>query len=216
MQISDILYSTYKQFLLPLGGKRVPVPYRRNETGQYQKLGAAFQGKSSPRVLIKTTTSLAKKQNFDLNKASVEDIRDFMRKNRLGIDCSGFAYRLLNTFSEKVHGRSLTAFGLPHVGRTNTTKLTSSKIAIKIENLDMAVAGDLIKLNSTGDIPHVLVVLENRSGKIIYAHSSGTTNPDGVHLGGVHKGKLPEELNIFSYNPYLGDGVYRLKGLGVK
>ena len=122
---SKILWQAYEQFMLPLGGKKVPCPYRMNDIGSLQKVGPAFQGKSSPEVLVETTKRLAKEQNFDLNRASVEEIRQFMSQNKLGIDCSGFIYRLLNHLVQKVKGKPLISFGLDHVGRTNVAKLTS-------------------------------------------------------------------------------------------
>lgn len=213
---SQILWDAYNQFLLPLGGKQVPTPYRRNETGSFQKVGPEFQGKSSPEVLTETTKKLAKEQNFDLNKASFEEIREFMRKNKLGIDCSGFAYRMLNYLAQEAKGKNLEAFGLPHVGRTNVAKLTSDESSTPVRNLQEARPGDLIKLDSSAKdkILHTLIVIENDKNLITYAHSSSKTNPNGVHTGQIIDTKFPEELNVFTYNHKDGDGVRRLKFLG--
>lgn len=210
---SQILWDAYNQFLLPLGGKKVPTPYRRNEAGSFQKVGPEFQGKSSPEVLTETTIKLSKEQNFNLDKASVEEIRQFMKRNRLGIDCSGFAYRTLNYLVQETTGKNLEAFGLPHVGRTNVSRLTSDEFSIPIENFANSQAGDIIRLNSGGDILHALVILDTENGIITYAHSSSVTNPDGVHTDQIKGGNFTDDLKDFSYNTEDGDGIRRLKAL---
>lgn len=208
---STILFVAYDKFMLPLGGKRVPTPYRRNEIGSFQKVGPEFQGKSSPGVLTETTKRLAKKQNFDLNSATVEEIRGFMMQNKLGIDCSGFSYRLINHLVKQVKGKPLTEFGIPHVGRTHMSTLTSDEFTIPVADFSLAQAGDLIRLNSGEDVLHGAVILDNKDSVIIYAHSSGITNPTGAHTDTIKDGKFPADLKKFSYNTTLGDGIKRLK-----
>jgi len=210
---SKILQTAYNQFLLPLGGKKVPTPYRRNEIGNFQKLGPEFQGKSSPNVIQKAAKQLAKEQNFYFEKASIEEIREFLRKNKLGIDCSGFSYRMLNFLSQKVTGKSLEGHGFPHVGRTNVNKLTSDEFSVKISIFEDCQPGDIIKFDSASPdgIPHAAIILDNQNGVVSYAHSSKQTKPEGVHTGEIANGKLPEDLLIFSFNIDKGDGIRRLK-----
>lgn len=211
---SKILLEAYETFILPLGGKKVPTPYRMNDIGSFQKLRPEFQGKSSPEILTKTTKKLAKEQGFDLNKASVEEIREFMRKNKLGIDCSGFVYRLLNYLVQTIYGKPLTSFGFEHVGRTNVAKLTSDEMSIKVDFKD-AKPGDLIKIDTEAEdgLLHTLVILEVNSNEIIYAHSCRKTRISGVHKDNIKNGQFPEDLTVFKYNEQAGDGVRRLKVL---
>lgn len=211
---SKILSEAYEQFLLPLGGKKVPTPYRRNEVGGFQKIGPEFQGKSSPETLTETTKKLAKEQKFDLDKASVKDIRNFMRQNKLGIDCSGFAYRSLNYLVEKIKGKPLTSFGLPHVGRTNVAKLTSEFCQKK--EFKQIKPGDILRLNSAGDILHCLVILGVNGSEITYMHSSNETSTNGVHQEKliIKPGNnivFNENLGSITYNAKMGDGLFRLK-----
>lgn len=211
---SKILIEAYEKFLLPLGGKRVPTPYRRNEIGSLQKISPEFQGKSSPEVLRETTERLAKEQGFDLNKASVEEIRNFMMKNKLGIDCSGFAYRVLNQLAEKTKKKPLTSFGFPHVGRANVAKLTDPKFTKEI-SLQEIKPGDLLKMNSAGDILHCLVITKREGNVVKYIHSSSVTKPNGVHQSEMiinNSGlTFEEDLGDITYNPTAGDGLRRLK-----
>lgn len=210
---SKILQEEFlRYYKLPLGGKKVPCPYRRNEYGSYQKLAPEFQGKSSAKIILETTQKLAKEQNFNLQKATVEETRQFMRNNKLGIDCSGFVYRMLDNFVQSLGMDNLQkAAGMEHIGRTNVAKMSSDEFSIPITGLKKARPGDIIKLNSGEDILHGLVVLDNQNKVVTYAHSSKIATPEGVHFDKIINGKFPDDLKVFSFKPNLGDGVRRLK-----
>ncbi len=204
-----ILRQAYDQFMLPLGGKRIPTPYRRNEFGSYQKLGPEFQGKSSPEVLTKTTEKLAEAENFDLDKTSVEEIRRFMVNHKLGIDCSGFVYRLLDHLTKKIGlGNLQEAAGMEHIGRTGAAKLTSDRFVVPVPGPALTRPGDILKFNVLSDIPHVAVILAHENGVITYAHSS-STQANGVHMGQIDNGKLQEKFQVGLGNPPFK--IYRLK-----
>jgi hypothetical protein len=211
---SQLLYQAYDQFMLPLGGKKIPTPYHRNKKGSYQKPKPQFQGKSSARTILKTAQKLAQDKNFDFEKATTEEIRQFLTDNKLGIDCSGFIYRMLDYLVQKLgKGNLQQAAGVEHIGRTNVAKLTSDEFSVPVENFDKAQAGDIIRLNSADDILHGVLILDKKDGVITYAHSSSVTNPSGVHQGQIIDGQLPEELQQFLYQPEEGDGIRRLKAL---
>lgn len=210
---SKILKEGFLEYYeLPLGGKKVATPYRRNEYGSYQKTGTAFQGKSSAKTILEVTEKLAGQQHFDLDKASAEEIRQFMRQNKLGIDCSGFVYRMLDHLTQCLGlGNLQKAAGMEHVGRTNVAKMTSEQFSIPIKNFSQAHPGDIIRLNSNGDLLHGVTVLDNQDGIITYAHSSTVTPTGGVYCGEIHNGEFPQDLKLFKFNTMAGDGVKRLK-----
>lgn len=209
---TTVLTAAYNEFILNLGGKKVPTPYKRNQFGSYQKLGPEFQGKSSPEVITEATIKLAGKLSFKLESASIEEIRQFMIDNQLGIDCSGFAYRMINSLTKKILHKPLTGLGFEHVGRTNIAKLTLPEHSIKLSDFSQAQPGDIIRLNSDDIILHGLIVLQNIDNVITYAHASGETRINGVHQGEITDGQFPPELNVFTkFNPDNGDGYYRLK-----
>ncbi len=210
---SKILQEAYDQFLLPLGGKKVPTPYRMNDIGAFQKPDPEFQGKSSPEILTKTTRRLAHEQQFDLNKASVEEIQNFMRKNRLGIDCSGFAYRVLNHLVQIVKGKPLTAFGFDHVGRTNVDKLASDEFTTIVDDVSKIRSGDILKVNSQLKPPHCLVVVSIDEKGITCIHSTKHNTPDGVNMGIFKELASWGNSQGIKYNPQAGDGVRRLRCL---
>ena len=176
--VSDILTQGYQQFILRVEGKEEAIPYRINIPPNEHP---ARQGESAPEVILKQLHEDAKKQKFDLKSASAEEIRDFMRKNLLGIDCSGFVYRTLDYLLEGLNMENLqTSCGLEHVGRTNSATLTSEPVAFAISDLKYAEPGDLIRLASSEGIHHCLIILQKQGDMLTYAHSSGITNPDGL------------------------------------
>lgn len=211
-KFSPILKRAYNQFILNIEGKKVSIPYRINIPPMKHP---ARQGKSAPEVILKQLYEDAKQQGFDLKQASVEEIRDFMKQNNLGLDCSGFVYRMLDFFVQEIKGKPLTELGFEHVGRTNVAILTDDNHSIKVDPKDIQ-PGDIIKTNSEGDIDHILIVIGKNKNQVTYAHSSRETIPQGVHKGKFEilpqgQIKFIEDLRNITYNNKAGDGPRRLK-----
>jgi hypothetical protein len=219
-RVAKELKRIYKKFAeLKLGGKIVATPYRLNEMDQ--DYGPAFQGKSSPEVIIETATSLANKEQVKLADLSIDEIRKFLEDHKLGIDCSGFVYRMLDFMVKKIFSRALQdATGLDHVGNTNVELLTSTDFTVPIENISDIKPADIIKVHSFEKPPHCMIILEVRGSKILYAHSSLSSTPSGVHTSfititdptkSIDQQKWAEEYLLRNWNEELGDGVHRLK-----
>ncbi|QQG43255.1 MAG: C40 family peptidase [Candidatus Daviesbacteria bacterium] len=208
MDHASILKQAYQQFILPLGGKQVFTPYRINIPFQPDR---RKYGKSSPEKLIKNTLEIAREQNFDLNQASVEEIRKFMEQNQLGIDCSGFVYYLLDYLLKKIGQGGMEEAGFPPASKTNVAILTSEEFSNPVEDFSQIQPGDLIKLNSKEEIPHVVIILDSQNEEITYAHSSSLTPIKGIHQDSIKNSQFPAELEVFSYNKQMGDGIRRLK-----
>lgn len=209
---SAILKQAYQQFILNIKGKQVPIPYRINIPAEEHP---ARQGKSDPETILKQLYEDAGEQGFNLKSASIEEIQEFMRKNKLGLDCSGFVYRMLDLLVQQVKGKPLTELGFDHVGRTNVATLTGDEHSITIEPSDIQ-PGDLIRIDSEAadGLNHCLLVMENKNGMITYAHSSRKTKVNGVHQDQIKNGAFPKDLDVFSYNPNnKKDGIRRLKVL---
>lgn len=199
MDYSDILYQGYKRFVLNVYGKQIHMPYRINiPPDPHPKR----QGKSSPQDILKQLKQDALQQGFDLKPASIEETRQFMINNKLGIDCSGFAYRMLDYLLLKLQGKRLKSFLGSHVGNTDVRKLTSAALANRVE-IEIK-PGDLIKIDSALPIPHCMVILNIQDGQVTYAHSSKSAQ--GVNL----VTKSLEEISQ-NWNTQAGDGIYRLK-----
>ena len=116
MNYSQILWEEYSKFILSVYGKKVAIPYRINiPPDPHPKR----QGKSSPQDILKQLKEDALTQSFDLKSASIEQIQQFMIQNKLGLDCSGFVYRMLDYLVLKVKGQELKDLIGSHVGNTN-------------------------------------------------------------------------------------------------
>ena len=78
-----------EEFLnLPLGGKVIPCPYHINI--RRERVGLrVLVGKGDPGEIVKEVKVWAKLKDFDLDKATVSQIRKFMIDRSIGIDCSG-------------------------------------------------------------------------------------------------------------------------------
>lgn len=211
---SKTLDNLYQNFILDVEGKKIPIPYRINIPANEHPVR---QGKSSPEVILTQLKKDAKDQGFNLRQATVAQTRRFMVKNRLGIDCSGFSYRMVDYLLNTLNLPSLAKSGFPHVGRTNVVLLTSSTHTITINQASMVRVGDLIKIGSQNKIPHCMIVVGVNTQEIIYAHSSSKTKVTGVHIGkikildpalGLEAQEWEEPL---FYNPTLGDRASRLK-----
>jgi len=241
IQVKQLL----SQYLcLQLGNQCVPCPYYENKeklslnfNSIYNKLFDQTRrtGKADPEEIEKVTNQLAQKLNFDLNQATVEQIRQFMRQKKIGVDCSGFAYHLLKAFNHSKTSQNFDKFFIrtpspnplsifrPNHLQINAHTFTNPSNSQPVFNLNDIQLGDMIRMFKG---KHILVILENTSKKIIYAHSSRKwTLTTGVHLGQInitHPQKGLEEQNWVEktkdhqsfgryFNHQQGDGIFRLK-----
>lgn len=170
--------------------------------------------------------------NRELNKAvsanqkidDKQDIGKLARRNRIGIDCSGFVFRFLSQLTrlkyQNCQVSSLEQVFPDGIFRTNADKLTRGNHMIKVKLLSQVMLGDLIRINNGR---HVAVVIKNKNNVITYIHSSKATKESGVHTGKIMINEINQTLkwkertnnNInFGdkyFHPQNGDGVFRLK-----
>lgn len=167
-----------------------------------------------------SNTQKLAKGNVYVGKGNWQEIRSissdykFLKKNNIGIDCSGLICHLLNFYlNSKLDVR-----------KTSADMLTSHPISQQINSLDQVQTGDLIRLDGG---KHVLFIVERVGDTIHYVHSSDRTKIRGVHLGTITIIDPRKNLNqqVWSdqtlsgqpysslFNPADGDGVFRLKFL---
>lgn len=161
-----------------------------------------FAGKGSVEQIKQALHKEAKKNNFDLNKASSEEITQFMIEKGIGIDCSGLVYNCLDKYLRQVKGISLSRFIYRYPGllgkierfllnyyrirRISAATLTNNLNTIKIEKAKEAVPGDLIRLtHSDWKGKHVVIIVETNKKSITYASASEYTKIQGPHLGKI-------------------------------
>lgn len=153
-----------------------------------------------------------------------KDIFKLAKRNRVGIDCSGFVFRFLTELI-KLKYQNCMITNLEQVFpngiyRTNADALTRGAHISGVQIILRSQLGDLIRMNNGH---HVAVVIENENKVITYIHSSNVTIETGVHLGKIKvndqnktliwtettKGNI--NFGVKYFHPQNGDGIYRLK-----
>jgi hypothetical protein len=229
-ETSVALQNLFQQYsCLPLGGKEIVCPYWMNKL--VQGIYGPNGGKGNPEQIVQATVEEAKNAFFDLNKASEEEILAFMRTRRIGVDCSGFVYWMLDAFDREKGGNGL-ADDIPEANgsfvgsRANVRLLTSKELATRVSLQDVRV-GDMIRTRGGKHIMIVFSIERDDDGnlwKITYAHSSNKTEITGVHLGVIDivapektlADQIWQEKNadgdsyLVDFLPEAGDGFYRL------
>ncbi|MDP3888698.1 MAG: hypothetical protein Q8Q24_01500 [bacterium] len=222
--------STLKNFLdqyfnFEIAGKKVTLPYWMNKLGK--EIYGPHGGKGTPEEIRSDTLEAAEKENKDLEKMPLEEIYSFMKQNRIGLDCSGFAYQILNFLDLEKGGDGISnsVAGVNGMGitKTNADALTNGINSVQVENLKEVRPGDLIRMDGGR---HVMVIVDTNSKEIIYAHISASTKKEGPHLakiniinpdGGIEKQNWEElskdnrNYRDFALRLNLGDGIRRLK-----
>lgn len=180
---------------LGIGGKRVTTPYFMNPKNR--KGRRVSVGKGTPKALEKETIRLAKKYNFDYQKATAEEIRAFMIEHRLGIDCSGLVAWTLHTLLQdklnkplwpalQLSGHPLRIFiakRLRPVENISARVLTDKVNAQTIHDLRQVKPGDIVRsLNGN----HVLLITEigyDVDGTPLYFTYINSTEHSGIKYG---------------------------------
>lgn len=221
----------YKFTHLKIGEKEICCPYwidlyRNLITGPYG-------GKGTPAEIIKATSEAAEEQGENLFKMTKRQIRYLMKKNRIGIDCSGFVYQLLDVLDKEGRGDGIenNVYGVRGRGitKTNAYCLTNNRNTVPIRSVRGVQVGDLIRLHRGR---HVVVVIRIGKDKkdnvreLVYAHSCPWTKVTGVHMGKIivkgedkavgaqywlEKTRENKSYKAEFFFPQKGDGIRRLK-----
>lgn len=174
--------------------------------------------------LIKRLSSIRDKSGVTLTRIYLQK---FAKRERIGIDCSGFVYRVLEKLVRlKYKGcqvSRLSAVFSGGVRKTNARRLTAPEYSIPIDRISDFQLGDMIRMRNGR---HIAVILQVENSRIIYAHSSNGTKIQGVHLGTIKIAKADKSLQEQKWleetkkgenfgNRYFseenGDGIFRLK-----
>ena len=222
----------YKYTHLPLGGKEIVCPYWINnlKAGVFGPYG----GKGTPREIVEATKSEAEKIGLDLSKLSKEEILAFMKSKRIGMDCSGFVFWMLDALDREKGGDGIANDILSGdrllPSRANVATLTNEGAVSAVELKDVRV-GDMIRLDKGKHVAIVMRVVRDLGDmgevrEVEYAHSSARTKILGVHAEKIKikdqtRGLEKQQWNEIAYEgknygetyclSLAGDGLKRLK-----
>lgn len=193
-------------FELSLGGKKVKCPYYMNL--KHEKAGLRVMiGKGSVDEIIHEVMVWAQLKGIDLNALSEQEIRAFMIKKGIGIDCSGFVVYILDKYFQikglgrlwknlKYKNNSLYARFrrmLRPVENIGANLLTSDLNCDRIDDINKILPGDLIrakgKLKNAHHVAVITDVTFNKQNKVKefkYVHSHRFYEEEN----GVRKGKV--------------------------
>ncbi|HEU0081162.1 MAG TPA: hypothetical protein VFQ72_04060 [Candidatus Paceibacterota bacterium] len=193
---------------LPLGTKP-SCPYFNNRRRRSRSQLRVLRGKGSPAEIAEEAAIEALHARVDANALSTDKLKEFIVSRDLGVDCSGFAYHVLNALCQEKRGKSIQSFM-----KSNRAGFVGSLVARlrPAENLGVssfanernsspilasqALPGDVVTLIGTGrdgQYNHILVItgverLESDT-RLSYAHSYAWPS-DGLYGHGVREGDI--------------------------
>ncbi len=229
--ISKIITESVKQYdRMDIYGFKIHCPYWMNKMKDGKVIVRGFaNGKGSAKEikeeLVKRLNNLSKEEKFVLTPVN---LRKFARREKIGIDCSGLVYRILDELLRLGYGSSkyknLDEVFDGGIMKTNAKRLTSPQYSTEITSIQDFKIGDMIRLWGG---KHIAIIIEFNSKEITYVHSSSlSTKIQGVHTSKIRiidadkplKDQIWEEKTRtgenFGQKRFLtenGDGVFRVK-----
>ena len=195
---------------LCVGNVTCSAPYVNNRTSGIRGGLAVHVGKGTPKEITEEIELLAKKKHINLVDFNEQQAKKFLVDHKIGIECSGFTYHLLDAEVKARTGKPLASFiNFPFIknplrkllARHNPVTRTGTKsFAHNANSTEIAIAnvcaGDMIIMLGYGaknDRDHVAVVehVEKDMNTIIvhYVHSLAW-KIDGKYNHGVRRGTI--------------------------
>jgi len=201
-----------------IGSATTNVPYFNNKTAKIRAALRTHIGKGSPSEIHDEFQILATKERLDQQALTDKSLKKSLTDKNLGIECSGFAYHILEAESVdrgfgrlKKHLAFIGSKGLIGKLRSSFRPVENCNVTTFADNTNSKITalnevrpGDIITM--TNDIDpeaaernHILIINEVVSDnsipvKITYSHSVAYPE-DGVYGTGVRQGEI-EILNI--------------------
>jgi hypothetical protein len=198
-----------------LGTAVCSVPYFNNKTIKARAALGVFVGKGTPKEILEELLVQIHKSHLNAASINNDTLKRLLTDNNLGVDCSGFAYRVLNAESEALGKGSLERHlqfaGLGFAGRlraalspvknTDVTTFADDANSRQV-NLSEVEPGDFISMTEGpegADRNHILVIhqvdCENSPGGVlkpvkIYYSDAVAYPEDGVYGTGIKQGTI--------------------------
>ncbi len=94
---------------LPVGGKP-SCPYFNNRRKRARGSLRTLIGKGSPYEIAEECEILSKLSRVKIADLSTDKLKEFLVESDLGVDCSGFAYHVLNSFCNEKTGKNIQSY----------------------------------------------------------------------------------------------------------
>ncbi|PJE73865.1 MAG: hypothetical protein COV01_03425 [Candidatus Taylorbacteria bacterium CG10_big_fil_rev_8_21_14_0_10_41_48] len=204
---------------LPIGAGCV-TPYFNNRRKKIRGGLRALIGKGSPKEIVEEAEIVALREKADLKNLDSVTLKKFLVDKNLGIDCSGFAFHVLNAESLAVNGKRLGAYLTSQKGflrrfisrfreaeNISVSHLVSEENSTVV-NIQNAQSGDIITLLNS-EYNHVVIIesVEHNDANttLHYIHSYAWPE-DGVYGHGIHRGTLTLSNENIMRGTWIEDG----------
>lgn len=199
---------------LPLGGKAVTCPYHMNI--RKERVGLrVLVGKGDPHEIVQEVKIWSKIKDFDMEKATVQQIREFMIDRSIGIDCSGFVVHVMGYVTKKYLNKKLASLlvykkndllnilrrQFRSVENIGANTLTSLENCEKIDDLSKVLPGDFIRSKGKAKNSHHILLITRvikHDGFVVefeYVHSSRHYEEEnGIKFGKIQILHLSQPL----------------------
>ncbi len=194
---------------LPFGRTTtISCPYLNNRRKSLRAGLRVCIGKGTPEEIVQEAELMALREKIKLNDLSDDDLKTFLVQHNLGIDCSGFAYHVLDAETRSRKGKSLRHFFrfpyarnplrallalLRPVENAGTRTFAHESNSLKITVSDAAPGDFVVMLDmaNVGNPNHILVIqkIDQKGDKttLHYIHSIEWST-DGEARHGVRPG----------------------------
>jgi len=200
----ETLHIIKQYFNLSLNGKKVHCPYYINVRKVRMGLRVLI-GKGSPDEIIQESLIYEKLRNVDFKSMSIHEIREFLVKRHIGIECSGFICQVLDYMLRKQKKKHIWKYLIyPKTGiyrriarflrpieNIPAEMLTNDTNSKPVKNLNNMKPGDIIRLKGLRGGYHVMLIsrIKKEDGTIKefeYVHATRWYNDQhGVRKGTV-------------------------------
>lgn len=225
-KLSEQAQKTINSFLhLPIPAHDITCPYYNNRRTNTRAGLRALIGKGTPEDIADETTLIAIREKQDLKKMNDSALQEFLVYHKLGIDCSGLYYHVLDSelqarnlggirkylkfpYIKNPLRKLLTIFRpVEHAGvRTLSHEKNTTEVSLK-----EIAPGDMITMIGTGikhNFNHILLVhqidCDGQQPKLIHYTHSFAWSSDGQYGHGVKQG----EIEITNLNKNILDQIW--------
>ncbi|MBI2462663.1 MAG: hypothetical protein HYV65_00225 [Candidatus Spechtbacteria bacterium] len=190
---------------LNIGDNRaVRCPYYRNPRSGKERWGLnAFSGKGSPQEIEDELKIIERLEHKNFSSMEEDEVRDIMRKRRLGVECSGFIAHIFDAWTRQSKSKrvyevlqfpqsglfaKIAIYLRPftHIGVATLTDLQNAR---ELKNWQELQPGDLIRF--VAEVDHAILVIKterDNNDKLIsveYAQSVREETGEGIKEGKI-------------------------------